>query len=252
MRKHLNNLYVQYVLTAIFCFGFFCVPPHIFFCYLTHCVSWQFTFLDTCVSWHLCFLTLWVSGDKDLYIFFFLRLFFFSFLFHFFFSSLFISNYFSRTSYLYDSWLCIFFSFFFFFFSRQLICENTSITRIYINNRQIFVRFFFVYTAKHIFVSWNFVFLCIWRQSFEHLFFFSRRCISVFHGFFSFFFWTIFVGVFDISKFSACFSFFFFLVVFLLLRLVVTIHYFKLDHLKWEKNKQDGLRQRWSWSRHQN
>ena len=188
MRKHLNNLYVQYVLTAIFCFGFFCVPPHIFFCYLTHCVSWQFTFLDTCVSWHLCFLTLWVSGDKDLYIFFFLRLFFF-FLFCsiFFFSSLFISNYFSRTSYLYDSWLCIFFSFFF-FFSRQLICENTSITRIYINNRQILVRFFFCIYCQTYFC---FLKLCVslYLKTKFWTFFFSRDVVFLcFMAFFLFFF----------------------------------------------------------------
>ena len=252
MRKHLNNLYVQYVLTAIFCFGFFCVPPHIFFCYLTHCVSWQFTFLDTCVSWHLCFLTLWVSGDKDLYIFFFLRLFFFSFLFHFFFSSLFISNYFSRTSYLYDSWLCIFFSFFFFFFSRQLICENTSITRIYINNRQIFVRFF-LYILPNIFLFLETLCFFASEDKVLNIFFFSRDVVFLcFMAFFLFFFGQ-FLSVFLTSlNFLRVFLFFFFLVVFLLLRLVVTIHYFKLDHLKWEKNKQDGLRQWWSWSRHQN
>lgn len=210
MRKHLNNLYVQYVLTAIFCFGFFCVPPHIFFCYLTHCVSWQFTFLDTCVSWHLCFLTLWVSGDKDLYIFFFLRLFFFFFFVPFFFSRVFLFLIISREHHICMVLGFVFF-FFFFFFSRQLIYENTSITRIYINNRQILVRFFFLYILPNIFLFLETLCFFVSEDKVLNIFFFSRRCISVFHGFFSsFFFWTISVGVFDISKFSACFSFFFF------------------------------------------
>lgn len=188
-------------------FGFFCVPPHIFFF-----VTWH------CVSWHLCYLTLWVSGDKDLYIFFFLSLFFF--VVPFFFSRVFLFLIISRGHHICMILGFVFF-FFFFFFSRQLICENTSITCIYMrwNNLQILVRFFFcIYCQTFLFLET----LCFFVSEDKglNMFFFSRRCISVFHGFF--FFWTIFVGVFDISKFSACFSvffWFFFLVVFLLLLL---------------------------------
>lgn len=210
MRKHLNNLYVQYVLTAIFCFGFFCVPPHIFFF-----VTWHIVFLDT-----LCFLTLVFLNTLGFWIQRFVYLFFletvFFFVPFFFFSSLFISNYFSRTSYLYDSWLCIFF-FFFFFFPRQLICENTSITCIYIWDEitaKFWFGFFFVCTAKHIFVSWNFVFLCIWRQSFEHLFFSRDVVFLCFMAFFLFFFGQ-FLSVFLTSlNFLRVFLFFFFLLFF--------------------------------------
>ena len=215
MRKHLNNLYVQYVLTAIFCFGFFCVPPHIFFLLLdTLC------FLTVYVSWHLCFLTLVFLNtlgfwrQRFVYLFFLETVFFFFFV-PFFFSRVFLFLIISREHHICMILGFVFFFFFFFFFSRQLICENTSITRIYINNRQILVRFFFCIYCQTYFC---FLKLCVslyLKTKFWTSFFFSRRCISVFHGFFFFFFfWTIFVGVFDISKFSACFSFFFFFLLF--------------------------------------
>lgn len=227
MRKHLNNLYVQYVLTAIFCFGFFVYRHTFFFCYLTHCFSWQCAFLDTCVSWQFGFLKTNICIS-----FFFLRLLFFCSIF--FFSSVFISNYFSRTSYLNDSWLCFFFLFF--FFSRQLICENTSITCIYMrwNNRQILVRFFCIYCQTY------FCFLKLWvslymKTKFGTSFFSRDVVFMCFMAFF--FFWTIFVGVFDISKFSACFSFFsFFFLSFFYCCCYYSLLY--VDHLKWEKNKQ--------------
>ena len=126
------------------------------------------------------------------------------------------------------------FFFIFFFFSRQLICENTSITCIYMrwNNRQILVRFSFCIYCHTYFCFLKLCVFCIWRQSFEHLFFLETLyfCVS-----WLFFFLDNFCRCFWHLKFSACFSFFFFFSC--CYSIVVTIHYFKVDRLKWEKNK---------------
>lgn len=205
----------------------------------------------------MCFLTLVFLNtlgfwrQRFVYLFFLETVFFFFFV-PFFFSRVFLFLIISREHHICMILGFVFF-FFFFFFSRQLIYENTSITRIYINNRQILVRFFFCIYCQTYFC---FLKLCVslYLKTKFWTSFFSRDVVFLcFMAFFLFFFFGQFLSVFLTSlNFLRVFLFFFFLVVFLLLRLVVTIHYFKLDHLKWEKNKQDGLRQRWSWSRHQN
>ena len=170
---------------------FLCTATHFFF------VTWHIVFLDTLRFLTLVFLntlrfltlvflnTLGFWRQRFVYLFFLETVFF---LFHFFFLESFYFELFLEDI-IFVWFLALYFFFFFFVFSRQLICENTSITCIYMrwNNRQILVRVFFAYTAKHIFVS-LYLKTKFWTS------FFSRDV--VFLCFTAFFFFGQFLSVF--------------------------------------------------------